>query len=87
MESQDVCKYTWAMRFVSLLHRHSDVDKHEREINAVAIDALVCARHRIHEPPIQHAYFPTKQIQAPRLSLLELLLRVDPLNKTKLGTT
>ena len=75
------------MCFASLLHRNSDVSKHEREIKVEEIDAWVCAWHRIHEPPIQHAHFPTKQIQAPRLSLLELLLRVDPVNKIKLGLT
>ena len=75
------------MRSTTLRHRNSDVSKHEGEINAVEIDAWVCAQNRIHEPPMQHAYFPTKQIQAPRLPLLELLLRVDPVNKTKLGLT
>ena len=82
MKSEDVCKCTWVVRFESLLHRHSEVSKHESDINAVGIDPSVSAWHRIHQPPIHDACFPTKHFQAPRLALLELLLRVDPMNKT-----
>ena len=77
IKSEPFWKYSWAMRFASLLRLF-------REINAVEIDAWVYAWHRIHEPPTQHAYFPTKPIQAPRL-FLPLLLGVDPVHKTKLG--
>ena len=87
IKSEGFCRHIWAMHFAGLLHRNSDVSKHERKINAVEIDAWVCAWYRIHEPAMQHAYFTTKQIQAPRRSLLDLLRRVDPVNKTKLGLT
>ena len=87
IRSEDFGKYTWAIRVAGLLHRYSDVSKHEREINAVEVVTRACAWHRIHEPSIQHAHIQTEHIQTPRISLLELLLRADPVNKTKLGLT